>query len=277
MAYKSPTMARTPADATRFTATGPYASSSSSFTPNGNGSGPGSQIQFGAPPTPNETPQQKIARLRAAADAAKRQTETRFDRTVRIGRLVADKAHRYTAMGLIGATILTAMVATAGISDMVLHNRRRRNEWLAQKRAEEALEVDQARRAMEVGTATEDQVLLVNRTRAREEAKEAKRTRPGIIIRSTGWLFGGLSKEETKGGRLGAEAVQSGREDVLGEREHRGVLQAVEEKVEERRRTGEKVEEVLRPMGGPLDREAERTVAAAADTGRSWMSWISGK
>jgi hypothetical protein len=117
----------------------------------------------------------------------------------------------------------------------------------------------------------------VNRTRAREEAESARRNRPGILKRSTGWLFGGLSKEERKGGRLGAEAVQGGREEVLGEREDKGVLQAVEEKVEERRRMDEKFEEVLRPMGGPLDREAERTVAAAADTGRSWMSWITGR
>jgi hypothetical protein len=34
---------------------------------------------------------------------------------------------------------------------------------------------------------------------------------------------------------------------------------------------------VLRPLGGPLDREAERTVNAAADAGKSWMSWISGR
>lgn len=274
-------MARSPADATRFTATGPYAASSSSFTPNAsnipnpNGAR-GTQIQFGAPPSANETPQQKIARLRAAADAAKRSTETRFDRTVRIGRLVADKAHRYTAMGLIGATVLTAMVATAGISDMILHNRKRRNEWLAQKRAEESLEVERARKDMQAGAATEDQVLLVRRVAATAEAEEARKNRPGLIKRSTGWLFGGLSKEETKGGRLGAESLPRV-EEVMGEREDRGVLRAVEEKVEERRRTGEKVEEVLQPMGGPLDREAQRTVNAAVDAGKSWTSWLTGR
>jgi hypothetical protein len=196
---------------------------------------------------------------------------------VRIGRLVADKAHKYTAMGLIGLTVLTAMVATAGISDMVLHNRRRRNEWLAQKRAEELREVAVARQAMEEGVATQDQVLLVNRERAKVEAAEAKRNRSGVFRRATGWLTGGLSKEEQKGGRLGAGVVESEREEVLGEKEDRGVLRAVEEKVEQRRRSGEKVEEVLRPLGGPLDREAERTVNAAADAGRSWMSWITGR
>ena len=178
-------------------------------------------------------------------------------------------------MGLIGFTVLTAMIATAGISDMVLHNRRRRNEWLAQKRAEEAREVAVARQAMDEGLATEDQVLLVNRERARVEAAEAKNNRPGMFKRATGWLTGGLSTEEQKGGRLGAGVVESAREVVLGEKEDQGVLAAVEKKVEQRRRERDRVEEML--LGGPLDREAERTVNAAADVGKSWMSWISGR
>lgn len=61
------------------------------------------------------------------------------------------------------------------------------------------------------------------------------------------WLgFWGLEKEEQKGGRLGAAAAASAgggsapavREELLGEKEDMGVLQAVEEKVEENRRTG---------------------------------------
>ena len=276
-------MARTPADATRFTATGPYASSSSSFTANApssapSSSGAGSQIQFGASAPTNETPQQKIARLRAAAQAAKHVPESSYDRTVRIGRTVVDRAHKFTALGLIGLTVLTAMVATAGITDMILHNRRRRNEWLAQKRAEEAREVAVARVAIEEGIASEDQVLLVNRERARRESEEAKKTRPGVFRRSTSWLFGGLSKEEQKGGRLGAEAaLASGGEQILGEKEGRGVLQAVQEKVESKRREVERVEDVIRPLGGPLDREAERSLHAAADAGKSWMSWLTGR
>ena len=170
--------------------------------------------------------------------------------------------------------MLTALVATAGIGDMVVHNRRRRKEWLAQKRAEEAVELEGARAAMERGEGTEDQVLLVNRTRARDEAEEARQRRPGIVRRSTGWLFGGLSKEEQKGGRLGSGDLEGMREEVFEVREDGGVLRAVEERVEERRRTGE---EVLRPVGGPLDREAERTVNAAAETGRSWMGWMTGR
>ena len=175
------------------------------------------------------------------------------------------------------------MVAAAGISDMLLHNRRRKNEWLASKRAEEATEVAEARVALEEGRATQDQILFINRERAKYEAAEAKKNRPGILKRTTNWMFSGLSSEEQKGGKLGAGTVNATAtshtptEEMLGEREDKGVLQAVEEKVDANRRTGERVEEVLRPVGGPLDREAQRTANAVADTGRGWVSWLTGR
>lgn len=270
-------MPRSPSDATRFTATGPYASSSTNgqqFTP----SQPtqGSQISFGAPAPENETPQQKIARLRAAAASAKQVREPGVDRMIRIGRSVADRAHRVTAIGLIGLTVVTGMVATAGITDMLLHNRRRRNEWLAEKQAQSARDLREAQGALARGTATEDQMLLINRERAALAAEEAKRNRPGVWKRATGWMFGGLEKEEKKGGRLGAEAGAP--EQLLGEGEDRGVLQAAEEKGEESRRAaGERLEEVLRPLGGPLDRQADATARSIQQSGRSWSSWMLGR
>lgn len=272
-------MARSPSDATRFTATGPYASSSpngSQFTP----SQPtqGSQISFGAAAPENETPQQKIARLRTAAANAKRSKEPQTDKMIRIGRAFADRAHRFTALSLIGLTVVTGMVATAGITDMLLHNRRRRNEWLAEKQAQSARDLREAQNALAQGSATEDQMLLINRERAAFEADEAKRNRPGMFKRATGWVFGGLEKEEKKGGTLGVGAAgPTTREPMLGETADRGVLQAVEEKVAEDRRSGERVDEVLRPLGGPLDRQAEAATRSAERTGRSWTSWISGR
>lgn len=197
---------------------------------------------------------------------------------IRIGRSVADRAHRVTAIGLIGMTVVTAMVATAGITDMLLHNRRRRNEWLAEKQAQSARDLREAQRALAQGAATEDQMLLINRERAAQESEEARRNRPGVFKRATGWVFGGLEKEEKKGGRLGAGMnAPAVREELLGEKEDRGVLQAVEEKVEENRRAGERVEEVLRPLGGPLDRQAEAATRSVEQAGRSWSSWIMGR
>ena len=201
-------MARSPSDATRFTATGPYASSGSSFTSNPSTS-PGSQINFGASAPQNETPQQKIARLRAAAAAAKQGHESQFDMFVRVGRRWADRAHRFTAIGLIGLTVISGMVAAAGITDMLLHNRRRRNEWLDEKRAETQVQVKEALAAQEEGRATDDQMLLINRERAAIEAAEAKRNRPGIFKRAKNAIFSGLSNEEQKGGRIGAGAADT--------------------------------------------------------------------
>lgn len=89
-------MARSASDATRFTATGPTAYTKPASN---------STIQhLGRGAIPGETPQQKITRLRAAAAAARAGKESNFDRVVRTGRKVADKAHRFTAYTLIGLT-----------------------------------------------------------------------------------------------------------------------------------------------------------------------------
>ena len=89
-------MARSAMDATRFTATGPCAHSKPSTR--------ASVLDFADPPPPNETPQQKVARLREAARRAKLGQVSRFDKVVAKGRVVADTAHRFTAITLIAAT-----------------------------------------------------------------------------------------------------------------------------------------------------------------------------
>ncbi|TKA37937.1 hypothetical protein B0A54_10539 [Friedmanniomyces endolithicus] len=282
-------MARTPSDATRFTATGPYASSSPSFGSNPlpnpsptNTTAPlGTRIDFGSAPA-NETSQQKIARLRAASALARHGKESPFDALVRVGRVWADRAHRVTALGLIGLTVVVGCVATAGITDMLLHNRRRRGEWLAEQQARLARATGEARGAMERGTATEEQVLLVNRQRAAEEAAEERARRPGVVKRVKGWLFSDLSGEEVKGGRLGVFGAGAGERgagevvgsEVEGQKHDRSVLQAVEERLDANRRQGEKVEEVMRPFGGPLDQQAQLYVNTASGSSRSLMDWV---
>ena len=79
---------------------------------------------------------------------------------------------------------------------MLLHNRRRRSEWLAEQKAKTAHDLAIAKQALAAGAVTEDQMLLINRERAAEEAAEAKRNRPGIFKRATGWLFSDVAKEE---------------------------------------------------------------------------------
>jgi hypothetical protein len=62
------------------------------------------RIDIGGPAPPNETPAQKVARLREAARRAKMANESRFDRVVSVGRVWADRAHKITTYSLIGFT-----------------------------------------------------------------------------------------------------------------------------------------------------------------------------
>lgn len=112
---------RSVADATRFTATGPHALARPPDVP-------------GVLTTPQETPQERVARLREAARKAKAEkfAGSTFDRLVDRGRAWADKAHRITALGLIGATILCGGVTIYAFTDMVIYNRRRKAQYTEQ-------------------------------------------------------------------------------------------------------------------------------------------------
>lgn len=98
-ASESAVMPRSATDATRFTSTTPHASAKV----------PSSTTKPKAPPQrkpgpAGETPQEKVRRLRAAADAARDAQVSTFDKIIVRGRVWADRAHRFTALSLIGAT-----------------------------------------------------------------------------------------------------------------------------------------------------------------------------
>lgn len=113
---------RSVSDATRFTATTPHASSKAAAPPrfaaprsgsgsagsaSAGGSGPGGSGGGGHAPGSiplKETPEQKVARLRAAHRRAKEAQISRFDKIVDAGRRVFDSVHRVTVMGLVGFT-----------------------------------------------------------------------------------------------------------------------------------------------------------------------------
>lgn len=89
-------MSKGPVDSTRFTATGVWAHT----RPGGRAT----TLQFADPAPKNETPQQKVKRLREAANRAKMAQVTRWDYMYLYGRMAADAAHRFTVYGLIFAT-----------------------------------------------------------------------------------------------------------------------------------------------------------------------------
>lgn len=91
-----PAMSKHVKDATRFTATGVWAHT----RPGGRAT----TLQFADPAPKNETPQQKVKRLREAANRAKMAQVTKWDYAYLYGRMAADAAHRFTVYGLIFAT-----------------------------------------------------------------------------------------------------------------------------------------------------------------------------
>ncbi len=88
-------MPRSAKDATRFTSTTPHATAKPQSV--NLGSKPNGGIQ-------GETSQEKIKRLRAAADRARNAQISTFDKVIIRGRIWADRAHRVTTLVLIGAT-----------------------------------------------------------------------------------------------------------------------------------------------------------------------------
>lgn len=101
---------RSASSATRFTATTPHASSKagpSRFPPPPRaGGGPRKPAAASArPSTPNsETPEQRVARLRAAHERAKTAQVSRFDQLLAKSRPFFDSAHRITVISLVGLT-----------------------------------------------------------------------------------------------------------------------------------------------------------------------------
>lgn len=105
-------MSRSAADATRFTATGPYANARPAYKlpdfmksqppPRGNDPGHGHGPGRGTTGPSGETPKQKVERLRAQARS--RQTGSSLDRVIEVGREVANKAHKVMVYSLITAS-----------------------------------------------------------------------------------------------------------------------------------------------------------------------------
>jgi hypothetical protein len=95
-------MARSAIDATRFTSTTPHVASKPP-TPIPNLSTLGS-LPHRTAGLPGETPQEKVKRLREAAARARDAKIPTFDKVIIIGRVWADRAHRFTALSLIGLT-----------------------------------------------------------------------------------------------------------------------------------------------------------------------------
>lgn len=102
-------MSRSAADATRFTATGPYANSKPYDLSNSakvkSSADKNARVQHTGPDGKPETPKQKVERLRAQARAARMASSASgADRWIESGRKFANKAHKAVVYSLIAAS-----------------------------------------------------------------------------------------------------------------------------------------------------------------------------
>ncbi|KIX02350.1 uncharacterized protein Z518_08291 [Rhinocladiella mackenziei CBS 650.93] len=276
--------------------------SSSSFQSPGHSRGP-----------PGETPLERVERLRAEARAAKEAANySPIEQLIGAGRRWADRAHRFTAYGLILFAGLSTVVAAYGTVSLVAHNRRQKRAWIER----ELDRLDEARAAFLRGEANAEQLHLLEQERAGEEI-ERQRMREVERKRSESYWskFKGMVGAQTAKGDMGVEteeerqqreARKMRRQKMKEEGWIEGEVQAVAvapsgikgvgvdskgrpvpantveyvvNKVEGERRTGEK-EVTARSgiTGGPLDVMADNVKEAVTPSteSRGWLSWIRG-
>ncbi|KAL4780952.1 cytochrome oxidase c assembly-domain-containing protein [Aspergillus varians] len=260
-------MSRSAADATRFTATGPYASSKPSAAPyklpgflansdsKSQNNGPGGNRQ--------ETPKEKVERLRAQARAARiAQSSSRTDQMVDFGRRFANKAHKTMVYTLITASGICGALTVYSMISLTLYNRRQRALWIEK----ELKTLQDAQTAQMSGTATSEQLELLKKEKIGEIYKqkkdEEKAQRPFNKFKS--YLLGGLKNEETPSPKAAAVSVESDKPGVLA------ALNAAESKPSQASSSSPS-------PPGQLDVLAENAEAAAKQTTRSWTSWLTGR
>ncbi|KAI9845045.1 MAG: hypothetical protein M1838_001925 [Thelocarpon superellum] len=296
---------RSPADATRFTATGPVAhsraalnssrsaaasasrSAAASASPSAVASSASAFPTSSSSPPTGESAQAKVTRLKNAARQARLDQVSTFDKVIVTGRTWADRAHRFVALGLIGATAICGIYATVALGDMVLYNRRRRSEFYAAQRELYTTHVAEAREAVAAGEATPQQTSLVEHEDGVVSAAREKAAQKGMLGRAGQWLFAGLKKDEPmtprqdglasanenqhedEGSKARAEASPAQiKAEVMGAFE-KAKQREEQEIMAERSRTR------TRSQGGMLDQLGARSSPAGAWS--SATSWLVGR
>ena len=169
---------------------------------------------------------------------------------------------------------------------MLIYNRRKRNEFYHEQRLLYQQRLVEARQASATGTATDDQILVLNQERARTEAEQARLKKEGMWTTSKRFLLGGMKQEQEQetenqpaatSDEMHTHALETGQEIKSHQREIEGI--GISAAVEIKRREGEKALEDRGVGEGPLDIMAEQAVkAATAEIGKGkggWTSWLS--
>ncbi|KAH0420177.1 hypothetical protein CcaCcLH18_14152 [Colletotrichum camelliae] len=191
---------RSASDATRFTSTTPHAASKAAAaaapTPKQKQQQPSTQAKTpaatklsstpknsGGNRLPGETPEERVRRLRAAHEAARKAQTSSVDRVLGGSRRFFDVAHKATVIGLVGFTAIAGLVSIYSVYDMVTYNKQRRADFIDAQRKMEEDSLAAARLAFINGTATDAQVTLVEEANA--AARESGTRLPPLLSAPT--------------------------------------------------------------------------------------------
>ncbi|KAJ0385523.1 hypothetical protein COL922a_006190 [Colletotrichum nupharicola] len=188
---------RSASDATRFTSTTPHAASKAAAPSTPKPKQQQTSPQAKTPATkssstpkpsggnrlPGETPEERVRRLRAAHEAARKAQTSSVDRVLGGSRRFFDVAHKATVIGLVGFTAIAGLVSIYSVYDMVTYNKQRRADFIEAQRKMEEDSLAAARLAFINGTATDAQVSLVEEANA--AARESGTRLPPLLSAPT--------------------------------------------------------------------------------------------
>ncbi|KAF2712208.1 hypothetical protein K504DRAFT_400815 [Pleomassaria siparia CBS 279.74] len=239
-------------DATKFTATGVWAHTKP---------GRATTLPTVEPAPRNETPAQKVKRLRERKNQAVMAQVTKWDYLYLYGRNAADVAHRLTVYGIIFATGCIGILAVFSIGDMVVYNRRKRAIWHEDQEIEQAKILALARNAVMAGSASPAQKALVEGIAEEEAAMQQKIAERKLHSRFLWWMHGDWKEEKAlKEQRALAVADFKKLEAENGG----GVTQAVKDA---RLNAGVQAQ----------DQPAADATGTVKESGKGWLGWAMGK
>lgn len=204
---------------------------------------------------------------------------------------------------MINPTVIAGGVTAFALGDMIIYNRRKRRLFYEEQRLLLGQRLAEAREAQAKGLLNEDQLLLLNRERAADEAEAARKAEKGVwkSIKSI-FLIDELKEESIiegqhrfsrEGRKIGDGPVQtnseagasaaSGSQNLVVESASHGSSSPNQDPLpgkpkvpESGWRNGEHGLQDRGVEAGPLDRMAEQAVAAGRAKG-GWTSWITSK
>ncbi|KAB5542824.1 cytochrome oxidase c assembly-domain-containing protein [Coniochaeta sp. 2T2.1] len=191
----------------RFSRTGTAAAASASRLAPTGGRGPSAPSP--SPLLAGETPEQRVARLRAAHEAAKKAQSSKLDVIISRSRRFFDTAHKATVLGLIGLTAVAGLLTIYTAADMMMYNKKRKAEFLEAQRKMAADSLEAARLAYMTNKATPEQIALVEEALERETGNEGSifSKMPSLIGAPKTLSNGEEGEGKAEGGASGAAAA----------------------------------------------------------------------